>query len=447
MTARASEPISAAEHAARRAAFVAAMQPGSVAIVRAGGRLEVGNDTFHRFRPTSHFRYLTGLVEPDAYLVLRRPLEGAPRFVLFTQPPQPEREAWQGPRVGVEGACARYGADEAHEVAALGPAMIEALRDATAVYYCFGQDAELHAQVGAWLREAQWGARRGRRAATQLVHAETILGELRCRKSAAELAIMREAIDVTEEAILAAMRRARPGAHEHELEAEVLHAFARRGARPAFAPMVSAGCSGTLSHHRERNDARLQAEALVIVDVGAELEGYCADLTATFPASGRFSPRQRALYELVLGIERWLVGKVGPGVTFGELEAGLAERIVEGLLSIGVLEGEPSRLLEQQVERRFMMHNPGHWLGLDIHDETSYALSSGQWRPFVPGMVLTAEPGLYVRPGTPGVDRAWWNLGARVEDDVLVTETGHEVLSCRIPRTVSEIEATMGAAP
>lgn len=445
MAARAIEPISAAEHAARRAAFVAAMQPGGVAILRAGSRLEVGNDTFHRFRPASHFRYLTGLLEPDATIVLRRSAEGA-RYVVFSQRPQPEREAWHGPRIGVQGARERYGADEAHELDALGPFMVAALREATAVYYCFGQDAELHARVGAWLREAQWAARRGMQAATQLIHAETILGELRCRKSPAERALMRQAVDITEEGILAAMRCTRPGVFEHELEAAMMHAFIRRGARPAFGGVVSGGCAGTLSHHRERNDHRLGEDELVIVDVGAEVEGYCADLTATFPARGRFTPRQRALYELVLGIERWLVSRVGPGTTFGQLEEGLSERIVEGLLSIGVLTGDPASLLAQQADRRFMMHNPGHWLGLDIHDETSYALSTGQWRPFVPGMTLTVEPGLYVRPGTPGVDPAWWNLGARVEDDLLVTEQGHEVLSARIPRSVSEIESIMEAS-
>jgi Xaa-Pro aminopeptidase len=436
-----SASIDRAAFAERRRRLFERMPESSAAIVCAGPRVERTNDTYYRFRPRSHFYYLTGFAEPEACAVLLRRASQL-EYLLFCPPREPDREAWNGARAGADGAVRDYGADRAFSVERLDAEMPGLLDGVRRIYYPFGQDPWLHEQVGRWIRPLQQRARRSACAPTELVHLESLLANLRAHKTAEELALLRRAAAITSAGMVRAMRAARPGMREYELEAELVHEFVRSGAQPSFAGVVCSGTAGCLSHYRERNDGVLRDGDLVILDAGAEVDCYTADLTATFPTNGRFSGEQKALYELVLGIERALVKMVRPGVTFGDLEAVVPRMVIEGLLAIGAVRGSLDELIDRGAHRRFFMHNVGHWLGMDIHDEAPYAEAHG-WCPLAPGMVLTVEPGLYLRADLAEVDPRFRNLGARIEDDLVVTADGCQLLSTALPREIAEIETLM----
>jgi Xaa-Pro aminopeptidase len=421
------------------------MLPRSIAVLRTAARVERTNDTWYRFRPRSHFYYLTGLEEPDACAVFLRDGNRC-EYILFSSQRDPEREAWLGAKAGQEAVVADYGVDRAFPIGQLDEQMPCLMEGMTCIYYLFGQDEILHAQIGRWIRPVQIQVRKGVVAPTQIVHLESVMQDLRLYKSPAEVGLLQRAVDITADGILRAIQTARPGRHEYELEAEMLHEFARRGAQASFGGVVTSAINGCLSHYRESNRAVMNDGDLVIIDAGAEYQYYTADLSVTFPVNGTFTPEQRRIYELVLTIERTLIGMVRPGVTIGDLQAVVPRMVLEGLLEIGVIEGDLETLLEAGAHRTFFMHHMGHWLGMDIHDEATYAMPDGSWRTLLPGMVMTVEPGIYVRAGTPDVSPRWWNIGARIEDNLLVTDTGCTVLSAAVPRGVSEIEALMRRA-
>jgi Xaa-Pro aminopeptidase len=435
--------ITHAEFAERRARFFERMSPDSIAIVRTAPRVERTLDTYYRYRPRSSFYYLTGFEEPAAYAVFVRERERR-EYLLFGAKNDPSREAWVGAKVGQEKAVRHYGADQAFAVEQLDDVMPQLLEGKKRVYYLFGSDEVLHQKIGQWICLSQGKVRRGVISPTELVHLESVLQDLRLYKSPAEVSLLQQAVDITTDAIVRAMKVARPGLYEYELEAELLHEFTRRGAQPSFTSVVSAGVGGCLSHYRENNRNVAEDGDLVILDAGAEYGYYTADLTVTFPVNGRFTDEQRQIYELVLDVETSLIAMVRPGVTIGDLQRVVPERILKGLLSLGVISGDLDELLRQDAHRTFFMHHMGHWLGMDIHDEASYGMPDGSWRPFRPGMVMTVEPGIYIRSGTPSVDPRWWNIGARIEDNLLVTETGCKVLSSALPRRANDIEQLMG---
>jgi Xaa-Pro aminopeptidase len=434
--------ITQAEFAARRARLFELMAPDSIAVVRTAERVERTNDTYFRFRPRSHFYYLTGFEEPEAYAVLLRG-ETRSEYILFSMKREPDREIWLGAKAGQDSAVSDYGADRAFPVGQLDELMPTLLAGRRRIYYLFGNDDKLHEQIGRWIRSVQTQVRKGVVAPTEILHLESVLQDLRLYKSPAEVALMQRAIDITADGIMRAMRTARPGRYEYELEAEMLHEFTRRGAQASFGGVVTAGINGCLSHYRETNRERMKDGDLVIIDAGAEFQYYTADLSVTFPVNGKFTPEQRRIYELVLAIERKLVSLVRPGVTIGDVQAVVPRMVLEGLLQAGVIEGRLEDLLDAGIHRTFFMHHMGHWLGMDIHDEATYAMPDGTWRVLRPGMVMTVEPGIYIREGMPNVEPRWWNIGARVEDNLLVTESGCEVLSAAIPRAVAEIENLM----
>lgn len=440
------EPVGAAEFAARRRALFERMCDGSVAILRTADQVERTFDTCYRFRPRSHFYHVTGFIEPEAWAVFVRRSASDCEYLLFTRRPVPEREAWLGKRSGPTEAVEVFGADRGYLVEQLDDIVPPLLDGINTVYYLFGRDDVVHARLPQWLRSVQYKVRRGVVAPTNLSQLETLVSELRLYKSAAEIALLQHAVDITVDGLLHVMSATRPGMHEYELEAELTREYLRRGAEPSFAPTVISGVDGCLSHYRERNAGPVRDGDLVLIDTGAEYEFYTSDLTVTYPANGRFSGRQRALYELVLSIERELMSLVSPGVTLDVPQGIVPDRVISGLLDLGVISGSYDEHLEKETWRRFFMHNMGHWLGLDIHDEATYAIDENRWRQLLPNMVMTLEPGIYVRSGTPDVNPDWWNIGARIEDNILVTEDGVTVMSEKIPRLPADIEAFMREA-
>jgi Xaa-Pro aminopeptidase len=419
------------------------MAPGSVAVLPAASEQIRNRDSEYPFRQDSDFYYLTGFTEPDALLVLAPGRRGE-RCVAFCRPRDPAAEVWTGYRVGPEGLQERYGCDRAWPIEELDQRMPSLLAGASRIYYSLGRHGGLDGQMLEWLRAVRSGARTGAGAPSEIVDLDPLLHAQRNVKSAAELRLMRRAGQLTAEAHCRAMRACRPGLFEYELEAELLHAFMRGGARsPAYSSIVGAGANACIMHYVE-NRSRLEDGDLVLIDAGAELEHYAADVTRTFPANGRFSEPQRLLYEVVLRAQRAAIAKVAPGRDWNAPHAAAVEEITRGLIDLGLLKGRFRTLVEKEAYRPFFLHSTGHWLGLDVHDVGEYR-SGGRWRRLEAGMVLTVEPGIYVAPDNRQVAAKWRGIGIRIEDDVAVTDTGNEVLTDAAPKTVDAIEALMAS--
>jgi Xaa-Pro aminopeptidase len=334
--------------------------------------------------------------------------------------------------------------DEAHAVEALDPQVPALMGDRDRVYFSLGADPAWDVRVTGWLNDVRARARSGVRAPVELVDLRSILDEMRLVKDEHELATMRRAAAISAAAHRRAMRFARPGLHEYEVEAELVHEFVRNGAQsPAYTSIVAAGANACVLHYVS-NRARLEPGELLLIDAGCELDGYASDITRTFPVSGRFEGPQKALYELVLAAQADAIAAVEPGRSFVEPHDAAVRTLAQGLIDLGLLEGGLDAVIESGAYRRFYMHRTGHWLGLDVHDAGDYG-AEGRWKTLAPGMVLTVEPGLYVRPGD-GVPERYWNIGIRIEDDVVVGTAGCEVLSAQAPKGIADIEAVMRAA-
>ncbi len=427
-------------HAARRARIAARL--GDAALVLYGGELRTrSNDTEYRFRPDSDFHYLTGLKEPGAVMVLRGNAE--PRFVLFVRPKDAEAEVWSGRRVGPEGATARYGADAAHPLAELGEQLPKLLDGAKAVHLPIGRWRALDNHV---LRAIDHLRRRNRWGETppDVLHdARATLGEDRIVKDAGALAALRRAVDITVDAHLLAMAACRPGAHEYELEALLEYEFRRRGAEgPSYGSIVGTGDNATILHYVE-NESQLQAGQLLLIDAGAEVELFAADLTRTMPVSGKFAPAQRDLYEIVLAANRAGIAQTTVGSDIDTIHRTCLRVLCEGLRTMGLLDGDVDAALEQESYKKYYMHRTSHWLGADVHDAGYYTLAR-QPRPLQPGYVLTVEPGLYVAADDERAPAELRGCGIRIEDDVLVRSEGPEVLTARAPKTIEAVEAAVG---
>ena len=423
------------------AEFMRRMGPDTVAVIPAAREVMRSNDTEYRFRQDSDFYYLTGFNEPDAVAVVAPSRDE--RLTLFVRPRDRERETWTGRRAGVEGARERFGADAAFPVEEFAEKLTELLDGAHTLYYRLGGDAEFDRTIiGRLARMRAMGWRKVRPPQT-VTDPGVLLHEMRLVKTGDEIALMQRAADIASEAHREAMRAARPGAKEYEIEALIEYVFRRSGAAgPAYNSIVGSGANATVLHYVS-NDAELRDGDLLLVDAGAEYAGFASDITRTFPVNGRFGAAQRRLYQLVLDCQEECIGMVAPGADMEEMHARSVEILTEGMVGLGLLKGEVAKLVEEGEYKKFYMHRLSHYLGLDVHDAGAYH-RDGEPRPLEPGMVLTVEPGLYVAEDAEDIPDEYRGLGVRIEDDVLVTPEGRRVLTDKAPKQVEEIEELMG---
>ena len=414
---------------------------GAVAIIPTAPERVRSRDSHYPYRFDSYFYYLTGFREPEAVLVIAAGEKA--RSILFCRERNPEREIWDGFRHGPEGARVAFGLDEAHPIADLDKMVPELLADRAAIYCLLGADARWDARVTGWINEVRARARSGVSAPREVRDVCAVLDEMRLVKGPEEVAVMRRAAAITAGAHRRAMRATRPGRAEHEIEAELLHEFRRHGAQaPAYTPIVAGGERACILHYVQ-NDAVLKDGDLLLIDSGCELDGYAADLTRTFPVNGRFSPPQRDIYELVLAAQAAAISAVKPGEPWDAPHRAAVTVLTQGLVELKLIKETVEQAIEKESYRRFYMHRTGHWLGLDVHDAGDYK-RGGEWRALAPGMVLTVEPGCYIRGGE-GVPDRFADIGVRIEDDVLVTESGAEVLTRDAPKSVRDVEALVGS--
>lgn len=432
-----------AEYAARRRCLMDAIGADDIVILAGASETLRNRDVHYRFRQNSDFWYLTGFTEPDAILVLA-PGRKDGAYILFVRPRNPEREIWDGRRAGPEGAVRDYGADQAFGIDAFDTMLPGLLSGRARIHCALGESPGFDSRLTASVRHLREVSRRGGAAPSEFVALENCLHEQRLIKSEAELRLLRHACRVSAAAHVRAMRDTAPGRNEYEVMAELEHVFARAGMEPGYGSIVGGGDNGCILHYVE-NNAVLRDGDLLLVDAGGEYRGYTADITRTFPVNGRFSKAQRELYELVLAAQLAGIGEMRPGVDSSRPHQATVRVLTQGLVGLGLLQGEPDALIEDESYKRFYMHGTGHWLGMDVHDVGRYKLD-GKGRPFVPGMVMTVEPGLYIAPDSEDVDPRYRGIGIRIEDDILITADGNEVLTAAAPKTVDEIETLMAAA-
>jgi Xaa-Pro aminopeptidase len=431
------------ECAARRARLMKRMGAGSVAILPGAQEVVRSRDTHFRFRQDSDFRYLTGFLEPESIAVLVPGRKGG-AFVLFVRERNPERETWDGRRAGPEGAVRDYGADEAFPIGEFAQRLPQLLGGRSRVFYNLGEHPELDPQITASVRQIREVSRRGAAAPTEFVALEGTLHEMRLHKTPAEIAVMRRAAEISAEAHCRAMRASRPGRYEWQIAAEIHAHFGQHDMEPGYGTIVGGGENACILHYVE-NSAALRDGDLLLIDAGGELAGYTADITRSFPVNGKFSAAQQAVYEVVLAANEAAIRTLRPGTSSGRPHEVATRILTEGMVELGLLKGDPKTLIRDGRHRQFFMHGTGHWLGMDVHDVGRYSID-GAPRPLAAGMVMTVEPGLYIAPGTRGVDRKYWGIGIRIEDDVLITANGPQVLTAGAPKTVREIERLMQAA-
>ena len=438
-------PLDIAPFQARRARLLQTMQEagGGVAIIPTAPERIRNRDTHHGYRFDSYFYYLSGFREPEAVLVL---VAGdAPKSLLFCRSKDIEREIWDGYRHGPDAARETFGFDEAHPIAELDAKLAELLLNQPTIFYSMGYEPDWDRRVTDALNRVRAQARSGCHAPAQIRDVRSLVDEMRLVKDDSEIATMRRAAAITAGAHRRAMLTARHGAWEHELEAELLHEFRRHGSQaPAYGSIVAGGANACVLHYVD-NQCRLQDGDLLLIDAGCELDGYASDITRTFPVNGRFSGPQKAVYELVLAAQAAAIAAIRPGIDWNTPHDAATRVLAQGYLDLGLLQGSLDGVLESGSYRQFYMHRTGHWLGLDVHDAGSYQ-TGGQWRLLAPGNVLTVEPGAYIRPAE-GVPEAFWNIGVRIEDNVLVTPEGNDIITIATPKTIAEIEALMREAP
>jgi Xaa-Pro aminopeptidase len=429
-----------AEYAARRARLMQAIGADAVAIVPAARERIRNRDVHYRFRQDSDFWYLTGFPEPEAIAVLApERKEGA--YLLFVRARDVAREIWDGRRAGPEGAVRDYGADQAFALEEFERRLPALLGGRARVHYTLGEHPHWDATITACVRELRELARRGPAAPEAFVDLDVSLHEQRLIKSAHELALIRHACEVSAAAHCRALACARPGVYEWQLAAEIHYEFERNGLEPGYGSIVGAGENACILHYVE-NSAQLKAGDLVLIDAGGEYRGYTADITRTSPVDGRYRGPQRAVYEVVLAAQKAAIAELRPGQSSARPHEVATRVLTEGLVALGLLDGDVDELIAQEKYKRFFMHGTGHWLGMDVHDVGRYKLA-GQPRPFAPGMVMTVEPGLYIAPGAEGVDPRFHGIGVRIEDDVLVGADGPQVLTAGVPKEIAEVEALM----
>ncbi|TAJ91465.1 MAG: M24 family metallopeptidase [Gammaproteobacteria bacterium] len=424
----------------RRKRLMDMMGDETIAIIPTASVHIRNRDVEFPFRPDSDFYYLTGYPEPVAVAVLV-PGRSNGEYVLFCRERDAKMETWHGRRAGLEGACDHYGADDAFPIEDLDDILPGLLEGRERIFYTMGNDQAFDQRVVRWVKQVRDLARSGVHAPDEFVSLTHLLHEMRLFKSREEIAAIRQAIRIAGKGHLRAMQVCQPGMTEYQIEAELVHEFMRQGARsPAYPPIVGAGANSCILHYTE-NTSELQAGDILLIDAGAEYDCYASDITRSFPISGEFSREQALIYELVLAAQKAAIAQVKPGRHWNDPHEAAIAVITDGLIELGILRGTRKKLLSDEAFTRYYMHRTGHWLGMDVHDVGEYKLD-GEWRTLEPGMILTIEPGLYFQPAR-GLAKKWWNIGIRIEDDVLVTRTGHDVLSRHIPKELAEIERLM----
>ncbi|HEX4203101.1 MAG TPA: aminopeptidase P N-terminal domain-containing protein [Ktedonobacteraceae bacterium] len=427
--------------AARRKAFMERMGGEGVAIFRSCPEYERSGDSLEiAYRQDSNFYYLTGFEEPESICVLA-PQHSEQQFILFVPPRDPNAETWTGRRAGPEGAMSKYGADIAYPLDQFEEKLPEYLTGCQTFYYSSGRSLPFDDEFVKLLARF----RSNSFAPRQIVDPTFILSEMRVRKSPVELDLLRKAGDISAHAYPEVLKALKPGMYEYELQAILSYVYQKHGSpRHGYAPIVGSGPNATIMHY-DKNDRQMQDGELVLIDSGCEYQYYSGDITRTFPVNGRFTQAQRAIYTIVLKALNGAIEMTRPGITLTDIHNYTVEVITSGLVELGILKGEVKQLIEDKAYRTFYMHSAGHWLGLDVHDKGPYKRSSlwNEDATFEPGMVFTIEPGIYINAGAEGVDPQYWNIGVRIEDDVIVTEHGYENITSFAPKEIADIEAMM----
>ncbi|HEC15358.1 MAG TPA: Xaa-Pro aminopeptidase [Sedimenticola sp.] len=431
-----------AEFKRRRRQLMRMMGPDSIAILPSAPVATRNRDVEYPYRPDSDFYYLTGFPEPEAVAVLI-PGRKQAEYVLFCRERDKKKEMWDGARAGQAGACDVYGADDSFPIGDLGDILPRMLEQRERVFYAMGCNADLDRQLGEWVNHLRNESRSGLHGPLEFVALDHYLHDMRLYKSRSEIKAMRTAARISAKAHRRAMQVCRPGMMEYQLEAEITHECARHGARSQAYPAIVGGGGNACVLHYIDNDNELRDGDMVLIDAGCEYDYYASDITRTFPVNGIFSGPQRELYELVLAAQEAAIKKLKPGNHWDDPHQAAVKVITKGLVELGILKGSVPKLIRDKAYNKYYVHRTGHWLGMDVHDVGDYKID-GEWRLLEPGMVMTVEPGLYIPKGTRGVPAKWRNMGIRIEDDLLVTKDGHDVLTKDAPKTVAEIEAVMG---
>jgi Xaa-Pro aminopeptidase len=433
--------IKMTEYAKRRKELMQKIGPNGMVVLASAPEVYRNGDAVYAYRQNSDFYYLTGFEEPEAVLVLA-PGRKEGEYILFNRVRDRDREIWDGPRAGQEDAVKAFQADQSFPFSELGLLLPELLTGRESIHYPLGVNHEFDKVLMHAINKVRAKARGGLQSPVAFVDITPSLHEMRLFKSAAEIELMQKAIAITEKAHTRAMQFCKPGIYEYQLEAELLYEFQRNGARfSAYNSIVGAGRNSCILHY-VNNNQKITDGDVVLIDAGAEYQNYAADITRTFPANGRFTGEQRAIYELVLESQLGAIKSIKPGSAWTTAQNIIVKIITQGLMDLGILKGNLDTLIEKQAYFPFYMHRSGHWLGLDVHDVGRYRVET-RWRSLQPGMVFTVEPGIYISADIPGVHKRWHNIGVRIEDNVVVTEKGCDVLSSKIPKTVVEIETIM----
>jgi Xaa-Pro aminopeptidase len=426
---------------ARLTEFISKMEPNSVAVFASAHEIRRNQDTDFEFRQETDFYYLTRLNEPDCVAVLA-PNHPQHKYVLFVRPRVKEEEIWTGLRAGVEGAIKTHGADAAYDISKLPEILPEYLKGVDKLYYRLGQNEHFDLKLIAMLKRLRERVRYGEYGPTTIIDPVTLVHEMRLRKNDEDIASLRRAAQISAAGHVAAMKHCKPGMYEYELEALVEYVFRKQGATGVGYPsIVGSGFNTTILHYNTNND-QIKDGDMVLIDAGAEYNVFSGDITRTFPANGKFSKAQQTVYEAVLAANQAVIEMVKPGESFMKLHEKAVEVVTDELLASGLLSGDRKEIIENKGYFKFFMHRTGHWLGMDVHDVGRYKVED-DWRKLEPGMVFTVEPGIYIAAGAEGVPAEYFNIGVRIEDDVLVTENGYEVLTTGVPKEVNEIEALM----
>lgn len=428
----------------RRQQLLMQMAPGSAAIIASASELIRNNDAHFRFRQDSHFYYLTGFEEPESIAVIIKAVDESTQFILFCRDSDPAAEQWDGPREGVGGAKSTYQADKAFDIKQFNTQLSQIVSDVEHVYIPFSANSEVMDAVVSCVEKEAGLARSGNMTVLGLTNLDNLLFELRLIKSDTEITLLQKSADIAVEAHKRAMTACQPEMNEYELEAELLYTFKKQGCvAEAYTSIVAAGSNACVLHYIANRDQILDGD-LVLIDAGGEYQYYAADITRTFPANGRFTDPQKQVYQAVLDAQLAVIDQIKPGVTYDQLQKTAIDYITQGLIDLGLLSGDKAELIEQKAYQRFYMHNIGHWLGMDVHDHgpDSYR-KNGKWRLLEPGMVLTVEPGIYINADCDNVPEIYRGIGIRIEDDILVTESGCDVLTAALPKTIADIEAFM----
>lgn len=428
----------------RRDRLAEAMGPNSIAIIETSQEAMRNRDADYKYRTDSSFFYLTGFAEPEAVAVIETSENGEEyTYSLFCRERNREMEIWNGYRAGVDGAVDDYDADEAYAIDLLDEEIIEKLLNKEKLFYRIGQRAEFDARVAKWIVQANGESRKGTTAPAQLIQLDRIVDEMRLHKDAEEIQLMQIASNISAEAHTQAMKAVHPGMMEYALEAELNYVFGKNGCVPSYNSIVGGGENGCILHYVE-NNKELKDGDLVLIDAACEYECYASDITRTFPVNGKFSPEQKALYQVVLDAQIAAIDAVRIGNSYKQPHNVAVRILVQGLLDLGIMHGDIDEIIEKETFRQFYMHGTGHWLGMDVHDVGSYK-QNGEWRTYEEGMVVTVEPGLYIAPDDETVDAKWHGIGIRIEDDIVATKNGPLNLTSKVVKTIEDIEALMAS--